>query len=234
MKPMILLAFSAVLFKACYGSDQAWLRLVGFSQDGVYAAWETGGVQDGSGFPWLRVEVINTETSLPEKALYKVWEEECINPDPALTGGMTADLCAEFEIEEGSIGDPLIFHPVTDLGVSPDTVSFCLEHYFPGYNSGRLTMVLENLPAALSQGYPDWFPSPVSLRITLAGDLGMIFFSEETVPEDYRYVFCYSFAGVYRNPVNNRSLLVVLHTQEPGFEGSDGRFRVVSGAVLPQ
>jgi len=81
-------------------------------------------------------------------------------------------------------------------------------------------------------GYPDWFPCPVSPVLSIIDEAGTAtLFSESELPADYRSVFGYAIAAVYANPTVRGSLLVVLHTLEPGFEGSDGRFRVVSGSV---
>lgn len=215
---------------ATLGADQAWFRLTGFSEDGQFVLWETGGVQDGSGFPWVRMEVVNVETSLPEESVYLVWEDpESIQPDFSVAENTVADLCREFWIKPGNTGSLLLYHPVTDLCVSPDTVVFCLEQYCPGFNSGEIVLVLKNTPADMQEGYPDWFPQPVSLSIETDS---LLFFHEDELAEGYEAVFGYSFAGVYRNPAVTNSLLVVLHATKPGFEGPDGRFRVVTGTVI--
>ncbi|NOQ21711.1 MAG: DUF2259 domain-containing protein [Candidatus Aegiribacteria sp.] len=215
--------------------DQAWFRLHGFSEDGAYAAWEMGGIQDGSGFQWIQFEILKTNSSLPEDGFCHVWDEYVDElPERADMDSINVridDLCREFRIIPGNTGDPLIYHPVTDLGVRGDTVTFCLEYFTPNYNSGELILVLTTLPVNCEQDYPDWFPSPVTpvLGIIEKGEKHLLF-TEDTLPELHRMNFGYGIAAVYSNPTEHNSLLVVLHSVRPGFEGSDGRFRVVSGS----
>jgi len=149
-----------------FGADQAWFRLTGFSEDGQFVLWETGGVQDGSGFPWVRMEVVNVETSLAEESIYLVWEDpESIEPDFSEAERTLTDLSREFGIEPGYTGNLLLYHPVTDLSDCSDNVTFCLEQYCPGYNSGEINLALKLTPSEMQEGYPDWFPEPVALSI---------------------------------------------------------------------
>lgn len=233
-----MIGASACLFALAapaLSADQAWFRFRGFSEDGTLAAWETGGIYDGSGFPWVRFEVLSTESSLTQTEIQTVWEDyEDELPKKALQESIEremSDVCREFGIIPGNIGDLLVYHPVTDLAAAPDSAVFCLQSYSPSYNSGEITVVLKSVPAEQKPGYPDWFPSPVSpvLEITAGGEKQCLF-SEEQPPEQYEMCFGYRIAAIYSNPADSRSLLVVLHAEEPGFEGSDGRFRVVSGS----
>ncbi|MCD4708952.1 MAG: DUF2259 domain-containing protein [Candidatus Sabulitectum sp.] len=217
-------------------ADQAFFRLLGFSVDGVYAAWKTGGVQDGSGFQWIEVEILNTKSSLPEEGFRHVWSEYMDElpeaADIVSVGERIEDIYCAYGIDLGNTGNLLVYHPVTDLGVKGDTVVFCLVSYSPSYNSSEIILTLSTLPVDMEQSYPDWFPSPVTpvLHVTEGGE-EHLFFSEEEIPEPYRMNFDYSIAAVYSNPADDNSLLVVLHSTRPGFEGSDGRFRVVSGSI---
>ncbi len=223
---------ASVMLMAClsaYGADQAWFRLLGFSEDGKYLAWEEGGVQDGSGFPWQRVIILDTETSTEVESSYKVWEDELREPEEGFFNTDRNGLVMEYGIDTPP-EDPLVYRPLTDLAAQGDSLRFCLEYYCPGYYTGEYVLRLERSPAAPGnvEGYPDWFPEPVVLSLTVADT---DFFHEEEPPEEYGYVFGYGFAGIYRNPIARERLVVVLHSVMPGFEGADGRFRVVSGEL---
>lgn len=227
---MLVISFPAL------SEDQASFRLLGFSEDGAYVAWEMGGVQDGSGFQWTELEILDTESSLHADGFRHMWDE-CVDElpgeaDVASIEYCILDLCREYGIQSGNYDAPLLYHPLTDLGVKGDTVVFCLESYSPRYNSGEIVLTLTALSADMDQGYPDWFPPPATpvLHITEAGE-EHLFFSEDVLPERHSMNFAYSFAAVYSNPQVNNSLLVVLHSTRPGFEGPDGRFRVVSGSI---
>ncbi|MCK5786620.1 MAG: hypothetical protein KAH54_08700 [Candidatus Sabulitectum sp.] len=217
-------------------SDQAWFRMLGFSEDGEYAAWEMGGIQDGSGFQWIELEILDTGSSAQVERYRYVWDELVDElPDEEDVASIDLeilDICREYGIQPGSYESPLVLHPMTDLGVSGDSVAFCLESYTPNYNSGEILMILSLLTAEIEQGYPEWFPPPAMPVLHVVEDgATALFFSGKLVQERFSLDFSYSIAAVYRNPVVCNSLLVVLHSIRPGFEGPDGRFRVVSGGI---
>ena len=227
---LILIASTA------WSGDQAWFRMIGFSKDGEYAAWKMGGVQDGSGFQWVEMEILDTGSSLQLERYRFVWDEVVDElPDQGAVASVDLemlDICREYGIQPGSYESPLVLHPVTDLGVSGDSVVFCLESYTPNYNSGEILMTLSLFSADVEQDYPEWFPPPVTPVLhVMEDDATALFFSEELVQERFSLDFSYNIAVVYRNPVVSNSLLVVLHSIRPGFEGPDGRFRVVSGSI---
>jgi len=225
-----------VISSQAVSEDLAWFRMIGFSGDGAYVAWEMGGIQDGSGFQWVEVEVLDTETSL-QTARYRHDWDECVDELPSAEDVASIeqnilDLCEKYEISSGNYEFPLVYHPLTDLGVNGDTVVFCLESYSPRYNSSEIILTLALMPADVEQSYPDWFDSPATPVLhTVSDGERKLFFSEDTVQGQHVLSFDYSIAAVYRNPVIENLLLVALHSARPGFEGPDGRFRVVSGSI---
>jgi hypothetical protein len=222
-----------LLSSASSAEDQAWFRLIGFSEDGSYAAWEMGGVQDGSGFQWVEMEVIDTETSIRLDGLEKVWNQYVDElPGEAEVASAEKDIqriCSEWGIRRDTCQPPLVYHPVTDLSADGDSVAFCMEVYSPRGNSGEILLVLDTQPAEPVEDYPDWFPDPMLPLLTVVRDeRSSLFFMDR---EFHSMFYNFSIAAVYRNPGVENSLLVVLHAVSPGFEGPDGRFRVVSGSI---
>lgn len=228
-----LLVMLMLLSSVSSAEDQAWFRLIGFSEDGSCAAWEMGGVQDGSGFQWVEMEIIDTETSLRLDGLNKVWDQY-VDEFPGEKEIASAEkdiqiMCGEWGIRGDSNQPPLVYHPPTDLGVNADSVVFCLEVYSPRGNSGEIGLLLSTTSAEPVKGYPDWFPSPVEPLLTVVRDgHSSLFFQSE---EPGSMFFDYGITAVYRNPQVQNSLLVVLKAVSPGFEGPDGRFRVVSSSI---
>ena len=233
----VCLCFSIFSHRA-YSGDLAWFKLVGFSPNGESVAWETGGIQDGSGFQWISAEILNSQTSLQEQQFSHVWDE-CIDESPTLIEqrhiqekieGMWSD----WEIESDAFHEPLLFYPLTDLGVRRDSVVFCLQFYVPEYHSGEITLTLADKPAGVQQDYPEWFPPPVSpvLKVSM-NEEDYIFFEEDIHSESCRLAMGYGIYAVYANPVLPENLVVVLTTAQPGFEGSNGRFRVITGTLKP-
>ena len=221
-----------------FSADQAWFQMMGFSEDGDYAAWQMGGVQDGSGFQWIDFRILSTDSSVQVDRYYHVWEDSDdelpSEADLAPSEAEILELCRKYDIQSGIHNPPLVFHPLTDLGANGDSVLFCLDTYSPMYCSEEILMTISLLPAEMEEGYPDWFPSPVTPILQVFQDsdsTSSLFFREEAFPEQSTMDYDYNIAAVFRNPVIDNSLLVVLHSTRPGFEGSDGRFRVVCGSI---
>jgi len=220
-----------------FSEDQAWFRMIGYSEDGTFAAWQMGGIQDGSGFQWTDMEILSTESSQQVDRYYHVWDDYVDElpgeADLASSEAEILELCRKYDIEPGAYDPPLVYHPLTDLGADRDSVSFCLETYSPRYCSDQMLLTVSLLPTEMAEGYPDWFPNPVTpvLHIFQDSTSSLLFSEEEALPQLYTMDFDYSIAAVYRNPVLSDRLLVVLHSVRPGFEGPDGRFRVVCGSI---
>jgi predicted secreted protein len=218
------------------GEDQAWFRFIGFSNDGLCVAWEMGGIQDGSGFQWIEMEITDTQSSARLDGFSRVWDqyvdefpkaEETASAEKAIL-----ELCGSYGIHDGSCEVPLVFHPLTDLTAEQNHVVFCMESYSPRANSGEIQLTLETESAETDEYYPDWFPDPVNPLLTVDRDeQSRVFFNGGDHRQSGPMYFDYGIAAVYRNPVVENSLLVVLHAVSPGFEGPDGRFRVVSGSI---
>jgi len=225
-----------LLSTLAYSGDQAYFELTGFSASGQYLSWETGGIQDGSGFQWASLEILNTQTSMQEENFEYVWDEY-IDEFPSETDMLNFEkekenICNAWGIDLNEVYEPLVFYPLTDLGVNRDTVTFCLEKYVPDYHSGEITLTLLNKPADIEQSYPEWFPPPVTPVLQIkVNEEESVFFQENTVPEECSFSMSYGIYAIYRNPILPENLIVVLGTTEPGFEGPNGRFRVVSGSI---
>ncbi len=233
---ILLFASLSLLPSLAFSGDQASFHLIGFSPDGEYIGWKTGGIQDGSGFQWVTVEVLETQTSLQMEKFRYVWDD-CTDELPDLADLSTIEekiggICSVWGVETELLSEPLVYHALTDLGVRRDTVLFCLESYVPDYHSGEITLTLANKPAGIPQNYPDWFPPPVTpvLQVSVNGE-EHTFFEEDVIPESWRLSMGYGIYAVYSNPFFPENLVVVLASTEPGFEGPNGRFRVVTGTL---
>ncbi|MEJ8572682.1 DUF2259 domain-containing protein [Microbaculum marinum] len=68
--------------------DLARLEVLGFGSEGKYVAFEEYGVQDGSGFPYSTIYIVDTDTDswLPDTPVRIVVEEENIEAAVPLSG----------------------------------------------------------------------------------------------------------------------------------------------------
>ncbi len=224
----------------------ASVQFLGFSDDGMFAAMEEYWISDGSGAPGAELviksvpadSVIHRYSILwPEELLYVDGMENVFlnsdNPARDSIHGLSQALLDSLGISPFNIGVHCIHHPLTDRDAVPDRVSFvtwlgALSYMGPEYN-----FQLRNHPE-MPESPPEWlsmFDCPVLLEIIITDKSGdTVMFHMDSTPEPgYEYVSEYRIRDVY---VERDSLLVIiLNTVEPGFEGADSRFRMITGVL---
>jgi len=212
-----------------WSTDSASFRYLGASRGRTHAAWMSSGVQAESGFPWSMVELFTTSP-------FRVLERHTVLISDASSHEETAADSA-LALAEGSLerfgifsqygGQVLLDHKITDAGVSPDTVVFCMEPHYTWYPALTYTMILEQIPSGAGGRTSDWLPEPVLPRLIMTdGRSRALVYRETEAPEEYSQSFAYRISKIIR--LNGDILIVVLNVMEPGSEGPDLRFRVLA------
>ncbi len=221
-------------------ADLAEFALVGFSRDGSHVAWEEYGVQDGSGFPWASLAVVEAESgetfladtlilNLYSSGYPEQWEDE-LDLVGLLRDSLRTLLAPSMDslgIEEGRRGVALLTRLPTDAS-HYRTTEFVRQWWGPGYARGPRYM-LETRCDTL--GREMMYNAPlVSLRLVLRAS------GEELVMADdgadgAPMAYWYRIRGVHM--YGDSTLAAVLSKGLPGFEGPDTRWRVVA-RVLPE
>jgi predicted secreted protein len=213
--------------------DAAELDFLGFSEDGGYFAYAESGVQDGSGFPYCSIRAVDSSTG------EVVWStdlvlEEC--PDRTQDPERTAMREAKghifaLGIRPGNHGFRAIHHPLSDLGVSPDSVVFSTINA-PEPWGGAYWIVLETEVVADSAMSADWGfePAIASLVLGDSRDGAHCPMALEAVRAGHeRYTWGYRIQDVF---VLDADVVVALvETFSLGFEGADVRFVSACGRI---
>ncbi len=226
MRAVLVLAAATAVSAAM---DSASFRYLGASPGGTHAAWMSYGVQDGSGFPWADLEILATSPYRVVERYSVLISDEGASadkaPDSVLSLASAGLRRLRITAENG--GQVLVDHKLTDAGVPPDTVVFSVEPYYTWYPGVTYTMVLEQVPAMTTERAADWFPDPVLVKLIMYdGRSRALVFRELEAPEEYRLSFAYRIAKVLRP--HEGALLVVFNVMQPGFEGPDLRYRLIS------
>ena len=214
--------------------------LLGWSESGEYLAWEQYGFSDGSGLPRAELTLVRASDGVPV-FMADTFPVESADPEPVYPSGdgtLRSILRSEAQplldslgIVPGSSGLHPIHHSLCDLSVDPVKVSFYGWVVSVDYHGPEYLLTLGMSESGEPQ-VPDWFPSPVLLQLDLehvGGDRTLLT-ADSVLEAGYEHVFDYRIQDVYI--FMDRFVAVVLNTTIPGFEGSDGGFRVVTG-VLP-
>lgn len=240
-----VLALAAASASAAVAGDVASFELLGFSGDGSRMAWMEHGTQDGSGFDYCNAYVIDTtDGSVLAEA------EVVIDPygEPghaaALESGgtgrglaveetldMLSPVLASFGSDDSVTCVHAVSHPLTDLGVSWDKVTFdTVERADAPFRENGAVLSLAITEVRADSIFEYWGFHPVLLRITLSDRFtgeSRVIYSESELEPGLEYRQDARISDVYT--LGDTLVAVVLDVFRLGFEGSDVRHMVVTG-----
>jgi predicted secreted protein len=166
------LATAALIFAItpAMAGDRASLDIIGYSQDGYYFAFEEFGIQDGSGFPYSNIYVVNlvNDSWLPGtpvrvqadsefEDLQSIRAEAAEKVQPTIASlhvNVPADVIA-------LIGDG-----------TPDNTAKSLRFGVPSYNAGEVIgdyeLKISTFPAKAASPCAEWFSvDPLGVKLTI-------------------------------------------------------------------
>ena len=239
----LILFFTAGISGAAH---LASVEFLGFSDDGMFAAMEQYWISDGSGAPGAELII----KSVPDDSVihrYRIlWSEELLyadgmekiflnsdNPARDSIRALSQALLDSLGISSGNTGMHCIHHPLTDRDAVPDRVSFVTWLGTYSYTGPEYVLQLRNHPE-MPESSPEWltmFDCPVLLETIITDQSGdMLLFQKDSSPEPgYEYVSEYRIRDIY--VVRDSLTAIILNTVEPGFEGADSRFRMITGVL---
>ena len=233
-----LLAFAISLFLTvpARAGDVASARPLGFSPGGAYFAFSQSGVQDGSGFAYADVFVIDTARDAwvkgtPVRVLIR---NETSTGADALRMAMrrAAGVLRKLKITGGGNMTILAHNPLTEWSADPKRVAFSLSAENPTvYSAYRLRLIAFDVPMKDCESYG---AKARGFRLVLSpwkGTGGRVIHADKAgarLPKsrgcalDYRITHVISHDGV--SPKQGIPLVALVEVFAHGFEGRDGRF----------
>lgn len=210
-------------------AESAQFNALGFSADGRYFAFEQFGIQDGSGFPYSDIFLIDLDTDsfaggTPVRA--RIDEE-------------TAPLSAARQKAFSEAGEALNAHDITRpalpivlrgdgaLGDEGLTITYGLPSFGLAQTRGEFTLSLDIFKAPSTVDCDLFEGDPMGYALTRAADGEIVQIHRDTrVPASRGCVVTYKFYGVYLpfEAYEHDSAVAVLSVWAHGFEGPDRRF----------
>jgi predicted secreted protein len=227
------LAFLALGLPALAG-DRALIDYVGFSPDYRYFAFEEFGIQDGSGFAYSSVYVIDL---LADRWLANTPIRVQAEDETTALGAVRQDALAKARthIEALDISVPADLIALNGDG-EPDRESLSLPFGIPGYLPSMLLeefeLTLATSAATTTDPCEDWFgiaPQGFSLHLTQGGEARLIHQDGVKLPASRGCAFNYRLYSVVM-PVSALTLehaVAIISVYPGGFEGPDRRFLAV-------
>jgi predicted secreted protein len=215
------------------------LDFLGFSDRGVYAAFETYGIRDGSGLPYSEVSVVNVEKNVfaPGTPLLVEGKKEGSSEQQAnqlledvrkLALKKSKTHFKSFKFGADRRGTQVAFHPRTDLGVDSARARFT--------TSEELSLPGDEFVVALKQTDTEAAQCAAGekkaglLELTLENvrQKKTITLQKDTaVPKSRGCARDYRVYAVHVDA--SGAIAVFIEYQVPGFEGPDRKFLCVTG-----
>jgi len=229
--------------------DVAWSQVIGFSADGRYVAFEEYGVQDGSGFPYANLYVIDVAANdwVAGSPIRILIDDTEMDEDTLWRTGVQAareramqqaqPVLASHGVIPGNTGITLVHHPLSDLAAAPHEASFSIgAAYAPDWtrDSNLLRLTERQASSAECERY-DLGPTAIftlelsrdgEAPVTLQRDTRLS--ASRNCPTRYRIHSVIAYAhGVHDQSQccgSSYSMLVLIAMAKFGFEGSDWRY----------
>jgi predicted secreted protein len=229
-----LIVLAGICATPAFAGDRAMIDFIGYSPDGQYFAFEEYGSQDGSGFPYSNIYVIDLKadkwvSGTPYRVLL---QDEDADVGDARDGA--ADL-AEAKFEELDIGDAAYPIAINGDGEPGANEGHELEYGYPGYGlspvqeDSRHTLTLETFPLDSPEDCEGYIGEK-ALGFSLSQDGDEIYADEGTLPKTRGCTQGYKIYAVVRPAewsLAPTGTLAIISSYPFGFEGPDRRFLVV-------
>jgi predicted secreted protein len=212
--------------------DYADREIIGFSPDGATFAFEEYGVEDGSGFPYSNIFVVDVATDdwVPGTPI-RLRDENESRPLSDLR--REAREKASAPLGQHSIAVPgtlVASNPATETSADPYRVTFLPRLIVPPSGAGmNLELAEAEMPAA---DCPDFGKPFKGFQITLTGTGGpKILHADTQIPKSRRCPIGYAISDVvtlYPDGGGDPAMAVIVSVYSVGFEGPDRRFLAVT------
>lgn len=219
----------ALLILPASAGDRALIDFVGYSADGRYLSFEEFGTQDGSGFPYSNIYVVDLPadkwvTGTPFRARLEDEQAEQIDARKAAAG------MAKPTIDQLGITEPVDLVAINGDGELGDgtNLTFGAPGYFPNDPQGVFTLTLDMFAAESSEDCEIYLGEKAkgyALTLTEAQSERELF-RDGVLPKSRGCPTTYRLYGVvaplYATPPSG--YVAIIATYPFGFEGPDRRF----------
>lgn len=232
---LAIAAFFAVISAAAAG-DYADREIIGFSADGRYFAFEEYGMQDGSGFPYSNIYLIDTTTDswvsgTPVRVRLDNENATVEDARAQARAGASAALSSRGVDVPGRL---LVSNPLTEIVPDPLVAEFQTFAYSPRVSETNL-LTINEYPLYLKTcdfGLGDTMGFELTLR-TVTGEMRTLH-HDDTIPASRACPIGYGISDVVAfdgGPNGDVVLIVILNVFQIGFEGPDRRFIAIATSI---
>ena len=233
------LAVALVVASPVGAGDTAEADVLGFGEDGRLFAFEQFGVEDGSGFPYSHIFVIDTETDswVSGTPIRVRLEDETAGVGDARTEAearLREAVDTRFRSEQAvtlahaPLGE--VEADPTRLGFAPVIPSNPLEDPVTRYEA-RLEIFHAEAQAENCVEYIGDRPVGFRLTVERQGGASTVLHADNTIPRSRGCPITYRLSRVVAPGYPPDRVVILVSVFTPGFEGPDRRFIAVAGRL---
>ncbi|MCF4097024.1 DUF2259 domain-containing protein [Maritalea mediterranea] len=233
------LALVATLFftliSSALAGDRALLNVIGYSEDGRYFAFEEFGVQDGSGFAYSNIYLIDlAEDKWVEGSPYRIQSDEEMTPLHVIRAEAASEAFADLEAY-GIVtpADMIAFQADGEPDIDRTSIAFNLPGLMgPAPRAEMYEIALEIFKAPSTEPCVDYMGEPpMGFAVKLRDQDGNVdqVYQDSHIPKSRGCPMTYRPTAVLV-PFQSYSLdhaVLLVSVWSHGFEGPDRRFIVV-------
>lgn len=223
--------------------DYARTEILGFSRDGAHFAFEEYGIQDGSGFPWSNLYVIDVAhdswvKGSPFRRMDEVDDSQPLDFEAELASTRAANHeAASTAIEAAEIsgaGATVAHNPPTERGADPHMMIAGTRAAAPAIGP-TVELRLSETPVQRPANCPDGFGTMQGFRLTLTHDGQTRVLNDDTrLPDSRGCALRYRIDRLvvhYPEEMGRPVFAVLVLVERIGFEGPDGRYIAITGRL---
>lgn len=225
----VLVFCAAFAVPAAWAGDRAQFETLGYSEDGRYFAFEQFGIQDGSGFAYADIFVIDLDTdSFAQGTPVRVRIDEEMVPVAAARAQVRSE--AASVLAASGIDRPAVPLALRGDGALDDdglSIRYGLPAYGLAETQGDYRLSLDIFKAPSSQDCEFFEGDPMAFALFSGPeDARVELYRDKSVPASRHCVITYKFYGVFIpfESFEDASAVAVLSVWSHGFEGPDRRF----------
>lgn len=213
-----------------FAGDAALSRILGFSPDGKYFAFEQYGIQDGSGFPYSEIFFIDTVKNIwVEDPVRVLIEDETASISKARIMAVAQATPVVKRLGTTLHGFTLVSNPITQINSPKYEVEFGTMPSAPTYNRFKLQLTLSSFSRENCNGFaPD--TKIFSLALTSESNQKITRnYADNSLPKSRGCALDYSISEVHYFEALNGDIIFMnfINVMSYGFEGQDRRFMVI-------
>lgn len=233
----IILVFS-ISTQASLANEAAERRIIGFSPDGRYFAFEQFGIQDGSGFPYADIFItdLKQDNWVPGSPLHVRQDKEATSPQSARDEVLKLASPILQKLNISQPGRLVASRQIGELGEPAKSLVFKPYYYTPP--EGIVTLKLEVLDLPVIKSCEGFAKTAKGFALTLLRAKGKAqeIHLDKTVPVSRICPVDYGISDIIAYDIahNNTVFVVLISLMQRGFEGPDRRFLALTVPVSKQ